>query len=103
MDAVLTALLNELAEVPFEVGLVLDDFHLVESREVQQGLALLVEQFPPLAHLPIGTRADPNLPLARPRARGELVARLTARGLRPKPGTTVRSESRTLRSRSCRR
>jgi LuxR family maltose regulon positive regulatory protein len=73
MDAVLTALLNELGEVPHEVGLVLDDFHLVESREVQQGVALLVERLPPQAHLLISTRADPNLPLARLRAGGELV------------------------------
>ena len=73
MDAVVTALLNELGDVSHEVGLVLDDFHLVDSGEVRQGVAALVEQLPPQAHLLISTRADPGFPLARWRARGELV------------------------------
>ena len=36
-------------------------------------MALLIDQLPPQAHVLISTRADPDLPLARLRARGELV------------------------------
>ncbi len=72
-DLVLTALLNELAETPGEVWLVLDDYHLVDDREVGQGTAFLLEHLPSHVHVVISTRADPDLPLARWRARSELV------------------------------
>ena len=53
--------------------LVLDDYHLIEAREVQDGMAFLLEHLPPQVHLVIAGRADPALPLARLRGRGELV------------------------------
>ena len=53
--------------------LVLDDFHVIEAPEVQDGMAFLLEHLPAQVHLVIATRADPPLPLARLRARGELV------------------------------
>ncbi|MGY1806951.1 LuxR C-terminal-related transcriptional regulator [Blastococcus sp. SYSU D00669] len=73
VDAVLATLVNELAAAPDDVVLVLDDHHLVESRDVQEGVAFLLEHLPPHVHLVIATRADPPLPLARLRARGDLV------------------------------
>ena len=51
----------------------LDDYHVIDSREVQDGVAFLVEHLPPRLHLVIVSRADPALPLANLRARGELV------------------------------
>src|SRR5215218_8490973 len=51
----------------------LDDYHLVDAPEVQDGMAYLLEQLPQLIHLVIACRADPPLPLARLRGRGELV------------------------------
>jgi LuxR family transcriptional regulator, maltose regulon positive regulatory protein len=72
-DPVLTALLNELAAVPDEVWLVLDDYHLVRDQEVGRGMTFLVEHLPPHVHVVLSTRADPDLPLARWRVRGELV------------------------------
>ena len=71
-EAVLAAAVNELSVLPDDVLLVLDDYHLAESPEVQQGVAFLVDHLPPQVHLVISTRADPGLPLARLRARGEL-------------------------------
>ncbi|WP_404380465.1 LuxR C-terminal-related transcriptional regulator [Knoellia locipacati] len=71
MHLVLPALLNELSEAG-EVCLVLDDYHLVDDR-VAQEMAFLLEHLPPQAHVVLSTRADPNLPLARWRAGGELV------------------------------
>ncbi|MGI5241629.1 LuxR C-terminal-related transcriptional regulator [Dactylosporangium sp. CA-139066] len=73
LETVLATLVNELAAVPHDVDLVLDDYHLVDGGGVRDGLAFLLERLPPQVHLVISTRADPALPLARLRARGELV------------------------------
>ena len=72
-DLVLTTLLNELAAEPGEVWLVLDDYHLVDNHEVDQGLTFLLEHLPAHVHVVLSTRADPDLPLSRWRVRGELV------------------------------
>ena len=53
--------------------LVLDDYHVIDAREVQDGMAFLLDHLPPRLHVVIASRADPALPLARLRARGELV------------------------------
>ena len=42
-------------------------------REIQDAMAFLLDHVPPRLHLVIASRADPPLPLARLRARGELV------------------------------
>jgi LuxR family maltose regulon positive regulatory protein len=81
VTAVLTAVLNELSVLPDELDLVLDDYHLADGPEVQEGMAYLVDHLPPHIHLTISTRADPGLPLARLRARGEL-AEIRAADLR---------------------
>ena len=73
IDAALEALLNDLVAVAGDVVLVLDDYHVIEAREVQEGMAFLLEHLPAQIHLVIATRADPALPLARLRGRGELV------------------------------
>ncbi|MEV4516684.1 LuxR C-terminal-related transcriptional regulator [Dactylosporangium sp. NPDC049525] len=73
IEVVLTALVNDLAAVPHPVWLVLDDYHLVEHREVRDGMAFLLEHLPPHVHVVLSTRADPDLPLSRWRVRGELV------------------------------
>jgi LuxR family maltose regulon positive regulatory protein len=73
VEAVLTTLLNAVSTTAGEVVLVLDDYHLIDSREVHDGIAFLLEHLPPQLHVAIATRADPAVPLARLRARGELV------------------------------
>jgi LuxR family maltose regulon positive regulatory protein len=72
VESALTAVLNELSVLPDEVTIVLDDYHLADGPEIQPGMAFLLERLPPQVHLVISTRADPALPLARLRARGEL-------------------------------
>ncbi|MEO7059531.1 MAG: LuxR C-terminal-related transcriptional regulator [Lapillicoccus sp.] len=71
--AVLTTLLNELSVLPGELTLVLDDYHLAEGPEVRAGMVFLLEHLPPQLHLVVSSRSDPALPLARLRARGELL------------------------------
>jgi LuxR family maltose regulon positive regulatory protein len=73
IEALLAALLNELVALPHDVVLVLDDYHVVDARDVHDGVAFLLDHVPPNVHLVIASRADPLLPLARLRARGELV------------------------------
>ena len=72
IEAVLTTLLNDLGAVVGEIVLVLDDYHVIDAREVQDGMAFLLDHLPPRLHVVIASRADPALPLARMRARGEL-------------------------------
>jgi len=65
---VLTVLINALGALPTDVVLVLDDYHLIETQAIHEALAFLLDHLPPRLHLLIATRADPALPLARPRA-----------------------------------
>jgi LuxR family maltose regulon positive regulatory protein len=71
-EELLAGLLNELSVLPGEVTLVLDDYHLADGPGVQPGMSFLLDHLPPQVRLVISTRADPALPLARLRARGEL-------------------------------
>lgn len=73
MEGVLSPLVNELSVTAVDLSLVLDDYHLAESPAIQQDMSFLLEHLPPQAHLVISTRTDPALPLARLRARGDLV------------------------------
>jgi LuxR family transcriptional regulator, maltose regulon positive regulatory protein len=72
IETVLTALLNDLGAVAGDIVLVLDDYHVIDTRDVQDGMAFLLDHLPPRLHVVIASRADPALPLARLRARGEL-------------------------------
>jgi LuxR family maltose regulon positive regulatory protein len=94
-EGLVTALVNELVgetDEPGEHGepdgsdggevvLVLDDYHVIDSQEIHATLAWLLERRPPGLHLVLTSRADPPLPLARLRARGQL-AELRAADLR---------------------
>ena len=73
IEAALATLLNDLAALPNEVVLVLDDYHAIEAPEIHDSIAYLLEHLPPQVHLVIATRADVPLPLAGMRARGDLV------------------------------
>lgn len=68
----LTTLLNELSSTEDNFILVLDDYHAIDSNEVDELLAFLVDHMPTSMHLVITTREDPPLPLARLRARNQL-------------------------------
>ncbi len=70
---VLATVLNELSALPAGLDLILDDYHLADGPEIATDVTFLVEHLPEQVHLVISTRADPDLPLARLRARGELV------------------------------
>jgi LuxR family maltose regulon positive regulatory protein len=72
VEHVATLFINDLADVPEDIILVLDDYHLIRNSEVHTLLDLLIEHLPPQLHLVLATRSDPPLPLARWLARGYL-------------------------------
>src|SRR6266545_4890879 len=88
IEAVLATLLNDLGAISNDVVLVLDDYHVIDARDVQDGMAFLLEHLPPQIHLVIASRADPALPLARLRGRGGLVE-IRAADLRFTPAEAV--------------
>jgi LuxR family maltose regulon positive regulatory protein len=69
---VATLFINDLADMPEDVILVLDDYHTIHNREIHALLDFLIEHLPLQLHLVLATRFDPPLPLARWRARGHL-------------------------------
>ena len=73
IEAILITLLNEIAAIADKFIFVLDDYHMLAAKEVDNALTFLVEHQPPQMHLVITTREDPNLPLARLRVRNQLI------------------------------
>ena len=72
IESILTALLNEITTIPDHFVLVLDDYHVLDAKPIDNALTFLLEHLPPQMHLVIATREDPQLPLARLRARDTL-------------------------------
>lgn len=72
-ESILSVLVNEVSAVPQHFALVLEDYHLIELRQIHQMVVFLLDHMPPQMHLVILTRSDPPFPLARYRARGELL------------------------------
>jgi LuxR family transcriptional regulator, maltose regulon positive regulatory protein len=88
LEPMLRALVNEIDSLSQEHGtaqlaeekepgagfvLVLDDYHVIETPDIHQGVSFLLEHIPPHMHLVISSRSDPPLPLARLRARDQLI------------------------------
>ena len=73
IETILSTLINELAALPDVLTLVLDDYHVIESPSIHDGIAFLVERMPSQLRLMMTTRIDPPLPLARMRVRNELL------------------------------
>ena len=80
-DAVVTTLVNELADLTHQAVLVLEDYHCITAPVIHDALTFLLDHLPPTVHVVIITRGDCPLPLARWRALGEL-NELTADDLR---------------------
>jgi LuxR family maltose regulon positive regulatory protein len=73
LETVLTVLTNDLtSRGKGNFVLILDDYHVIEAEPIHRAIAFLLEHLPPQMHLMLATRADPPLPLAGLRARGQL-------------------------------
>ena len=73
IESVITAPINEIAAIPKDFALVLDDYHVIANEALHYTISSLVDHLPPQAHLIIASRVDPPLPLASLRARGQMV------------------------------
>lgn len=72
-ESIVNLLINDTLNIEKNFCLVLDDFHLINSIEIFNTIAYLVEYLPKNEHLVIITRSDPVLPLARIRSQNQLV------------------------------
>jgi LuxR family maltose regulon positive regulatory protein len=72
-EAMLTTFINELAQLSGRYILVLEDYHAITSPQVHETMTFLLDHLPPTLHLIMLTRSDPPLPLARLRARNDIV------------------------------
>jgi len=68
-----TALINAAAEIAGDLVLALDDYHLITAPSIHSAVTYCLEHLPERLHLVILTRTDPPFPLARLRARDQLV------------------------------
>ena len=71
IEVMLTTLLNEITTTNNFI-LVLDDYHVIDAQPIDSALVFLLDHMPAQMHLVIITREDPQLPLARLRAKGQL-------------------------------
>jgi LuxR family maltose regulon positive regulatory protein len=70
--SILTTLLNEIVSFPDSFAQVLDDYQLIHNQNIHDAVHFLIEHLPPQMHLVMTSRTDPQLPIARLRARGQL-------------------------------
>ena len=64
--------LHDLAGLPRDLFVVLDDYHTVSSQEVRAFMERLIQYMPSRLHLALLARADPLLSLGQLRGRGQL-------------------------------
>jgi LuxR family maltose regulon positive regulatory protein len=72
MEKLLTTLINQINAIPDRFILILDDYHLITAQPIHDALVFLLDHLPDNMHLVVATRADPPLPIARLRGRGQL-------------------------------
>ena len=73
VEELITLLINGVNAFPQDFTLILDDYHVITEAAIHQALVYLLNHPPPKMHLVLITRSDPPLPLARLRARGQMV------------------------------
>jgi ATP/maltotriose-dependent transcriptional regulator MalT len=73
IEAVITVLVNAVVVIPRDFALVLDDYHLITTPAIHQGLLFFLNHLPIQMHLLIASRIDPPLPLPKLRANCQLI------------------------------
>jgi LuxR family maltose regulon positive regulatory protein len=71
--AVLSSLINDLAEIDDDVYLFLEDYHWLHNSRIHQTVAYFLKHAPSHCHVVLTTRTEPSLPLATLRARNQLI------------------------------
>lgn len=73
IETLLTPIINDLYSLSQESIIVIDDYHLIDEPAIHDVIQFLIEQLPPQLKLLLVSRIDPAFPVARYRARGELI------------------------------
>ena len=73
LQRILPSVINAIVTSDRACVLILDDYHLIASPAIHSVLAYLLDHLPENLRLALGSRSDPPLPLARLRARGQLL------------------------------
>jgi len=73
VKSVLYAFINAVVDTSPHVIFVLDNYHLLEEADIHQALSFLLDHAPSNLHFVLTARGEPPLPLARYRARGEVL------------------------------
>ena len=105
--AIVSTLMNDLADIDDEVYLFLEDYHWVANPDIHEALTFFLRRAPSHCHVVLTTRTEPPLPLASLRAQNQLLE-IDASALRfdlqetrslleiESPGTLVPSDMRLL-------
>ncbi len=89
------AFVRDTTAVAIPFYLVLDDYHALDAAALDAALATLLELMPPQMTLVLTSRTDPGFPIARLRARGELIE-LRAEDLRFSPAEAAQFLQQTM-------
>jgi LuxR family maltose regulon positive regulatory protein len=71
--AILSSLINDLAEIEDDIYLFLEDYHWLRASRIHQTVAYFLKHAPSHCHVVLTTRAEPALPLATLRAQNQLI------------------------------
>jgi LuxR family maltose regulon positive regulatory protein len=71
--AILSSLINDLAEIEDDIYLFLDDYHWLGASRIHQTVAYFLKHAPSHCHVVLTTRTEPPLPLATLRAQNQLI------------------------------
>lgn len=72
IQSILINLINDITHISRNFSFILDDYHLVDAKQIHDIIAFLLEHLPKQMHLVIATRSDPPLPVARLRSQNQL-------------------------------
>ena len=71
--AILSSLINDLAEIEDDIYLFLEDYHWLSAPRIHQTVAYFLKHAPSHCHVVLTTRTEPPLPLATLRAQNQLI------------------------------
>jgi LuxR family transcriptional regulator, maltose regulon positive regulatory protein len=71
--AVVSALINDLADLDDEIYFFLEDYHWIDDGEIHESMAFFLKHAPSHCHVILTTRTEPDLPLATLRAQNQLL------------------------------
>jgi LuxR family maltose regulon positive regulatory protein len=72
LQTIMDELINDLAGLDTPLVLVLDDYYVITNPQLHEVVEYFIDHQPAQIHLALTTRADPPVPLARLRARGQM-------------------------------